>query len=151
MVKIRLTRLGKHKDPFYRIVAIDYKSKRDGGYLALLGTYEPFSGKANLRSEEILKFLKNGAQASETCLNLFKAKGLYKTFLEGKKKPTKKAKKNRKSKRAKEKNKARAERKAKAAANRANAKGPQPKVEKPAEQPKAEAKPAAEVKKEETK
>ena len=106
MVKIRLTRLGKHKDPFYRIVAIDSRSKRDGGYLALLGTYEPFSGKANLRSEEILKFLNNGAQASETCLNLFKAKGLYKTFLDGKKKPTKKDKKKRKSKRAKEKKKA---------------------------------------------
>ena len=106
MVKIRLTRLGKHKDPFYRIVAIDSRSKRDGGYLALLGTYEPFSGKANLRSEEILKFLNNGAQASETCLNLFKAKGLYKTFLDGKKKPAKKDKKKRKSKRAKEKKKA---------------------------------------------
>ena len=92
MVKIRLTRMGKHKDPFYRIVAIDSRTKRDGGYLALLGTYEPFSGKANLRSEEILKFLKNGAQPSDTCLNLFKSKGLYKTFL-AEKKTTNKAKK----------------------------------------------------------
>ena len=136
MVKIRLTRLGKHKDPFYRIVAIDSRSKRDGGYLALLGTYEPFSGKANLRSEEIIKFLKNGAQASETCLNLFKAKGLYKTFLDGKKKPTKKDKK-RKSKRAFEKKKAKKAKKAAAKSAPAS---------KPAEQPKA-----AEVKKEEAK
>ena len=132
MVKIRLTRLGKHKDPFYRIVAIDSKSKRDGGYLALLGTYEPFSGKANLKSEEIIKFLKNGAQPSVTCLNLFKAKGLYKTFL-GEKKTTKKAdKKVRRSKNHKKASEARKARKAKAAA--------QPKVEK-----------AAEVKTEETK
>ena len=132
MVKIRLTRLGKHKDPFYRIVAIDSRVKRDGGYLALLGTYEPFSGKANLKSEEIVKFLKNGAQPSETCLNLFKAKGLYKAFL-GEKKTTKKAdKKVRRSKNHKKASEARKAKKAKAAA--------QPKVEK-----------AAEVKTEETK
>ena len=111
LVKIRLTRLGKHKDPFYRIVAIDSRSKRDGGYLAVLGTYEPFSGKANLRSEEIIKFLKNGAQPSETCLNLFKAKGLYKTFLAEKKAP-KKAKKARKSKNAKKNSEARKVKKA---------------------------------------
>ena len=48
LVKIRLTRLGKHKNPFYRIVAVDSRRKRDGSYLALVGTYEPFSGKVIL-------------------------------------------------------------------------------------------------------
>ena len=86
MVKIRLTRLGKHKDPFYRIVAIDSRSKRDGGYLALLGTYEPFGGKVNFKSEEVISFLLKGAQPSETVLNLLKSKGIWKTFLDEKSK-----------------------------------------------------------------
>ena len=76
LVKIRLTRLGKHKNPFYRIVATDSRNKRDGGYLALLGTYEPFSGKVNFKSEEVVSFLLKGAQPSETVLNLLKAKGV---------------------------------------------------------------------------
>lgn len=96
MVKIRLTRMGKHKAPFYRIVATDSRNKRDGGYLALLGTYEPFTGKVNFKSEEVIKFLNNGAVCSDTVLNLLKAKGLYKTFLlqkPAKKVKTKKTKK----------------------------------------------------------
>lgn len=40
MVKIRLTRFGKKKAPFYRIVAIDSREKRDGAYLANFGTYD---------------------------------------------------------------------------------------------------------------
>ncbi|AIV03623.1 30S ribosomal protein S16 [Candidatus Malacoplasma girerdii] len=91
MVKIRLARLGKHKSPFYRIVATDSRNKRDGGYLALLGTYEPFSGKTTFDSELVIKFLNNGAVPSETVLNLLKVKGLYKTFLM--QKPNKKTKK----------------------------------------------------------
>ena len=84
LVKIRLTRLGKHKNPFYRIVATDSRNKRDGGYLALLGTYEPFSGKVNFKSEEVVSFLLKGAQPSETVLNLLKAKGVWNTFLAAK-------------------------------------------------------------------
>lgn len=81
MVKIRLSRLGKHKKPFYRIVAIDSRNKRDGGYLELLGTYEPFSGAANFNTEMVLKFLNNGSQPSNTVLNLLKQKGIWKTFI----------------------------------------------------------------------
>lgn len=100
MVKIRLTRLGKHKNPFYRIIAIDSRAKRDGGYLELLGTYEPFSGKVNINSELVLKFLATGAQPSETVLNILKQKGIYKQFLQTKStvKKTKKVRKTKKSK-----------------------------------------------------
>ncbi|MDE7434186.1 MAG: 30S ribosomal protein S16 [Mycoplasmoidaceae bacterium] len=76
MVKIRLTRLGKHKSPFYRIVATDSRTKRDGGFIAVLGTYEPFSGKTLIKSEEVLALLNKGAQPTDTILNLFKEKGI---------------------------------------------------------------------------
>ena len=95
MVKIRLTRLGKHKSPFYRIVAVDSRNKRDGGYLALVGTYEPFEGKVNFKSEVILDLLSKGAVPSETVLNLLREKGIWKQFQQTKspKKVTKKTSK----------------------------------------------------------
>lgn len=102
MVKIRLTRLGKHKSPFYRIIAVDSRRKRDGSYLALVGTYEPFSGKVNLKSDVILDLLSKGAKLSETVTNLLKQKGILQQYLQTKK-PTKKHKKVRKSKKKKNK------------------------------------------------
>lgn len=99
MVKIRLTRLGKHKDPFYRIVATDSRTKRDGGFIAILGTYEPFSGKTVINSQLTLDFLSKGAQPTDTILNLFKTNGIWAEFL--KTKNSKKAKKHRRPKKAK--------------------------------------------------
>ncbi|MBQ2349254.1 MAG: 30S ribosomal protein S16 [Mycoplasma sp.] len=98
LVKIRLTRLGKHKNPFYRIVAVDSRRKRDGSYLALVGTYEPFSGKVILKTDIILDLLSKGAVPSETVANLFKQKGVLQQFAQTQKKPAKKAKKARKTK-----------------------------------------------------
>lgn len=132
MIKIRLTRLGKHKNPFYRIVAIDSRSKRDGGYLALLGTYEPFSGKCTFNSEEIINYLNHGAQPSDTILNLLKKHGIYKQYLmqlNTKEKPAikKPAHKRPGSKKLKEK---KATKKTKKAAKKAAA--PSPQVAEPA-------------------
>jgi small subunit ribosomal protein S16 len=76
MVKIRLSRFGKHKSPFYRIVAIDSRSKRDGEYLELLGTYNPDKKLYTLKNEQIINFLKEGAQPTETVLNILKAHGI---------------------------------------------------------------------------
>jgi small subunit ribosomal protein S16 len=76
LVKIRLTRLGKHKAPVYRIVATDSRVKRDGKYIALIGTYEPFSGQTKINHELAIKFLSNGAQPTETILNMFKQNGI---------------------------------------------------------------------------
>lgn len=86
MVKIRLTRMGRQHLPFFRIVAIDSKSRRDGAYIELLGTYEPFEGKVNLKEEQILKWLKNGAQPTNTVRNILSNAGIIKKFAESKSK-----------------------------------------------------------------
>lgn len=142
MVKIRLTRLGKHKDPFYRIVATDSRTKRDGGFIAILGTYEPFSGKTLIKSEQVLDLLNKGAQPTDTILNLFKQNGIWAEYLKAKK-TTKKTKKTRKSKNAAAKKAAR-----KAAKAKAKAQPAQPKVEQPKTEPVVENKPTEEVKQE---
>lgn len=105
MVKIRLTRLGKHKNPFYRIVAVDSRRKRDGSYLALVGTYEPFSGKVILKTDIILDLLSKGAVPSETVANLFKQKGVLQQFAQTQKKPAKKTKKAKTNSKTKKTNK----------------------------------------------
>lgn len=94
MVKIRLTRLGRHKTPFYRIVAVDSRKRRDSDYLALLGTFDPAKKEIkNYKEEQILKFLKLGAQPCETVKNLLKKQGTWAKFLATKKPKAKKAKK----------------------------------------------------------
>lgn len=80
MVKIRLIRMGRHKLPYYRIVAVDSKVRRDGAYIELLGTYEPFDGKVDLKKDAIIKWLNNGAQPTETVLNMLKKDGIWKEF-----------------------------------------------------------------------
>jgi small subunit ribosomal protein S16 len=76
LVKIRLTRLGKHKDPFYRIVATDSRTKRDGKYIALLGTFEPSDGVIKIKKDLVIDFLIKGAQPTETILNMLKEQGI---------------------------------------------------------------------------
>ena len=92
MVKIRLTKLGRHKLPAYRVIAIDSRKRRDGAYLHLLGTYDPLTGKAKLNEELTLKLLAQGAQPCDTVLSILKKQGIYAKFLASKKKPAKKAK-----------------------------------------------------------
>ena len=85
-VKLRLTRLGDHKNPLYRIVATDSRTKRDGEYIELIGTYEPINdSKVNIDEEVALKWLKTGAIPSDTVRNLFKEAGIMKKFAESKK------------------------------------------------------------------
>jgi small subunit ribosomal protein S16 len=86
MVKIRLTRFGKHKVPMYRVVATDSHTKRDGGYIALLGTINPDKHLVSFEKEQVLKFLETGAQPSETVKNLLKKEGIWAEFLNSKKK-----------------------------------------------------------------
>ncbi|MGL4616786.1 MAG: 30S ribosomal protein S16 [Mycoplasmoidaceae bacterium] len=95
MVKIRLTRMGRHKLPYYRIVAVDSRTRRDGAFIELLGHYEPFSGKVDFKKELIFKWLNAGAQPSETILAILKDKGLWKEYQDSKitkAKPNKKRK-----------------------------------------------------------
>lgn len=69
MLKLRLTRLGRKKVPFYRIVAMEALSRRDGKAVAYLGTFNPLvedDKQVVLKEDEILKYLSNGAQPTET-------------------------------------------------------------------------------------
>jgi small subunit ribosomal protein S16 len=84
LVKIRLTRLGKHKAPFYRIVAMDSRVKRDGKYIALIGTLEPRKKLVRIDKQLALKYLSQGAQPSDTVLNLFKKEGVWAEFIKSK-------------------------------------------------------------------
>ena len=78
-VKLRMTRMGAKKRPFYRIVAADSRSPREG-------TYNPCTNPAqvNLKEEEILKWLNNGAQPSDTVRNLLSKQGIMKKFADSK-------------------------------------------------------------------
>jgi small subunit ribosomal protein S16 len=66
MIKIRLKRFGKKRAASYRIVAINSRDRRDGRPLAELGYYNPISDEVSLKTEEILQWLKTGAQPSDT-------------------------------------------------------------------------------------
>lgn len=90
-VKLRLTRMGKKKQPTYRIVAIDSHNKRDGEYIELVGTYNPLTKPAtvNISEEVALKWLNNGAIASDTVKNLLKEAGIMKKFADSKVKKVK--------------------------------------------------------------
>lgn len=76
MIKIRLTRIGRKKVPFYRIVATKAEAKRDGKPISYLGTYDPISKEVKINQEETMKFIKNGAQPTETVTALLKRQGL---------------------------------------------------------------------------
>ena len=77
-VKIRLTRIGRHKDPFYRIVAADSHFARDGRYIEQIGYFDPEKGieTAVIDEELALKWLKSGAIPSDTVKAIFTRKGL---------------------------------------------------------------------------
>ncbi|MDV3168148.1 MAG: 30S ribosomal protein S16 [Candidatus Phytoplasma stylosanthis] len=71
-IRMRLQRFGNHKRPFYRIVAADSRSKRDGKFLEILGTYEPFSNLINIKLEKIEKWFSAGIQPTKTVKSLLK-------------------------------------------------------------------------------
>ena len=72
MVKIRLTRMGSKKRPFYRVMAIDERKQRDGRPLEFLGTYDPRVDPAalNLNLDGIEAWVGKGAQLSDTVRSL---------------------------------------------------------------------------------
>jgi small subunit ribosomal protein S16 len=78
-VKIRLTRIGAKKKPFYRIVAADSEAPRDGSFLEILGTYDPHQDPAGVevKSERLAHWVSQGAQPSDTVRSLLKARGLW--------------------------------------------------------------------------
>ena len=85
-VKLRLLGMGAKKAPFYRIVAADSRAPRDGRFIELLGTYDPRTNpaKVTIKEEEVLKWLNNGAQPSDTVKNLLSKEGIIKKFADSK-------------------------------------------------------------------
>ena len=76
-VKIRLTRMGTKKKPFYRIVAINSESRRDGRPLETIGYYNPMTEPADIKvdAEKLKKWLEHGAELSTTVNSLVKKAG----------------------------------------------------------------------------
>ena len=77
MVVIRLRRGGAKKKPFYRIVAVDSRKKRDGAVLEILGYYDPKTEPTTIKVdlEKYNKWIERGAQVSEAVKNLVKKAG----------------------------------------------------------------------------
>ena len=77
-VKIRLSRHGSKKKPFYRVVVADERSPRDGANLALVGTYDPLvePAKIKLDAERINSWLKKGARPTPIVAKLMKQAGV---------------------------------------------------------------------------
>ncbi len=77
-VKLRLRRMGKKKQAFYRIVAIDSRNARNGRYIENLGTYNPITDPAeiNLKEERALYWLQQGAIPSDTVKTFLKKQGV---------------------------------------------------------------------------
>lgn len=70
-VRIRLARIGKKKAPFYRIVAIDSRAKRDGKFLENLGTFNPISGEmVQFHADRIQAWIEKGAIPSDSVVKL---------------------------------------------------------------------------------
>ncbi len=94
MVKIRLTRLGDHKSPFYRIIVADSRSPRDGRFIEVLGTYDPhLEDGLKLDTEKSKKWIADGAQPTDTVRALLVKAGVLET-----KKSTQKTKVEKKKK-----------------------------------------------------
>ena len=79
MVKIRLTRIGSKKKPFYRLVATDSRSPRDGRFLEILGFYNPNTSPAEIRlkPERIIAWIERGAKPTDTVISLLKKEGMW--------------------------------------------------------------------------
>jgi len=81
-VKIRLTRLGKKKQPTYRVVVIDSRKPRDGKYIEQLGFYDPRQSPSliEINNERALHWLRTGAQPTERAQKLLEISGAWTQF-----------------------------------------------------------------------
>ena len=70
MLKIRLMRIGGKQKPFYRVVIVDERAKRTGGYVELVGTYNPLPKEIKLKQDRIDYWTRQGAQGSTGYLRI---------------------------------------------------------------------------------
>ncbi|TAN43142.1 MAG: 30S ribosomal protein S16 [Nitrospirae bacterium] len=78
MVKIRLTRMGAHKKPFYRMIVTDSRARRDGPFIEILGTYDPLKEPSEIKIdlEKAKYWIGKGAQPTVTARKLMQRAGL---------------------------------------------------------------------------
>ena len=83
MVRIRLRRVGKRKQPIYRVVVADSRSPRDGRFIEVIGQYRPLSDPSEIviDTEKALEWLRKGAQPSGSVTALLKRTGVWSTFV----------------------------------------------------------------------
>lgn len=81
-VKLRLKRMGAKKKPFYRVVAADSRSPRDGRFIENVGTYNPITEPAEVKIDEevAMKWLRDGAIPTDTVRDLLKRQGILEKF-----------------------------------------------------------------------
>ena len=81
-VKLRLMRMGKKKQPTYRVVAADSRSPRNGRFIEIVGTYQPCLEPSGvvIDNEKALKWLRVGAQPTDTVERLLKISGAWDEF-----------------------------------------------------------------------
>src|SRR6476469_5396793 len=81
-VKLRLMRMGKKKQPTYRIVAADSRSPRNGRFIEIVGTYQPRLEPSGvlIDTEKAVKWLRNGAKPTETVAKLLRISGAWDEF-----------------------------------------------------------------------
>lgn len=84
--KIRLMRMGRKKRPFNRIVVADSRTRRDGAFIEIIGTYNPLPNETELKidEEKALKWLSVGAIPTDTAKSLMSKLGIIKKFAENK-------------------------------------------------------------------
>lgn len=89
MLKIRLKRVGRRKQPSYRVVVVESSKPRDGRSIADLGAYNPRTKPStfNINIEEAKDWVAKGAQASETVAQYFVKLGILASLKRGSKKP----------------------------------------------------------------
>ena len=82
-VRIRLTRMGTKKKPFYRLVAADSEAPRDGRFLEILGYYDPMKEPAevNIQEDKVKYWLDKGAKVSDSVRSLLAKNGFAKSLL----------------------------------------------------------------------
>ena len=77
-LKIRLTRMGDKKAPFYRVIVADSRSPRDGRFIDIIGTYNPLVDPAEIKidADKAKKWISNGAQPTDTAKVLLVKSGI---------------------------------------------------------------------------
>ena len=81
-VKLRLKRMGSKQKPFYRVVAADSRSPRDGRFIETVGTYDPVKKEESITidEEKALKWLNNGAEPTDTVKNILVKSGVWSKY-----------------------------------------------------------------------